>query len=112
MEHFNTLFGLVALGVGLVVGYILRQNFAKKQLNTAEAQAARLLEKAEKEVQTLTLDAKNQALQILEEAKKEENKRLEKLHSQEDRLEKREVSLRSRIKHNAEKRKLLESRAN
>ncbi len=86
----NILIGLIALGAGSLFGYIMRQNLAKKQLNTAESQAAALVEKAEKEAQTLTLDAKNQALQILEEAKKEESKRLEKIENQEERLEKKE----------------------
>lgn len=89
----NVLIGLIALGAGLLLGYVVRQNLAKKQLNTAEAQAASMLEKAEKEAQTLTLDAKNQALQILEEAKKEESKRLEKIETQEERIEKKEQQI-------------------
>ncbi len=105
----NTLISLVALGIGLLFGYLVRQYLAKKQLNTAEAQAARILDKAEKEVQTLTLDAKNQALQILEDAKKEESKRLEKLHSQEDRLEKKEQQIEEQNQGiDAEKRRLME----
>ncbi len=89
----NIIIGLLALGAGLVFGYIMRQNLAKKQLNTAEAQAANVLEKAQKEAQTLTLDAKNQAVQILEDAKKEEGKRLEKIETQEERIEKKEQVL-------------------
>ncbi len=91
------------------MGYLVRQYLAKKQLNTAEAQAASILEKAEKEVQTLTLDAKNQAIQILEDAKKEESKRFEKLHSQEDRIEKKELAIEEQNQEiDAEKRRLME----
>ena len=105
----NTLISIAALGIGLLLGYLVRQYLAKKQLNTAEAQAASILEKAEKEVQTLTLDAKNQAIQILEDAKKEESKRFEKLHSQEDRIEKKELAIEEQNQEiDAEKRRLME----
>ncbi len=103
------LMGLIALGIGLFLGYVIRQHLAKKQLNTAEAQAARILEKAEKQVETITIDAKKEALQILEEAKKEEKQRQEKLNNHEDRLEKREVQLEEQHKSvDTEKRRLLE----
>ncbi len=105
----NILIGVVTLAIGLFLGYLVRQHLAKKQLNTAEAQAATILEKATKEVQTLTLDAKNQAIQILEDAKKEESKRLEKVQNQEDRLEKKELAIEEQNQGiEAEKRRLME----
>ena len=105
----NIIVGLITLGIGLVFGYIMRQNLAKKQLNTAEAQAATMVEKAEKEAQTLTLDAKNQAVQILEDAKKEESKRLEKIETQEERIEKKEQQLEEQVQGvENEKKRLLE----
>jgi F0F1-type ATP synthase membrane subunit b/b' len=63
-------FGLLALAFGTALGYLVRQNIAKKQLSTAEGQAAKMLAEAEVQGQRIDADAKNQAVQILEEAKK------------------------------------------
>ncbi len=75
------------------MGYLIRQNIAKKQLSTAEGQAARMVEEAETKVKEMTLEAKNKAVEILENAKKEEREREEKLMGQEKRAEKREEQL-------------------
>lgn len=83
----------VALGVGVFVGYLIRQNLAKKQLSTAEGQAAKIIEEAQKKAEALSLEAKNKAVNILEEAKKSEQAREEKLGHVESRLEKREEQI-------------------
>ena len=70
---------LGALGAGTLVGYLIRQNLAKKQLSTAEGQAAKIVEEAKNKANTLTLDAKNKAVEILEEAKKNEKSREDNL---------------------------------
>ncbi len=101
--------GTVALLLGAGAGYLMRQNFAKKQLSTAEGQAAKMLEEAESKVKELTLEAKNQAVQILEEAKKKEHVREEKMLAQETRIEKREEQVEKLTQEaDAEKRKLLQ----
>lgn len=103
------LFGLAALAVGVLVGYLVRQNIAKGQLSTAEGQAAKMLEGAESKTKEIVLDAKNQAVQILEEAKKNEQAREEKLLLQEKRIEKREEQVEKLVEESeAEKRKLLQ----
>ncbi|OGI15230.1 MAG: ribonuclease Y [Candidatus Moranbacteria bacterium RIFCSPHIGHO2_01_FULL_54_31] len=79
------------LAAGAVAGYLVRQNLAKRQLSTAEGQAAKMLEEAEVAVKEITLEAKNKAVEILEEAKKNEQSREEKLLLQEQRIEKRET---------------------
>lgn len=100
---------LVGAAIGIFIGYLVRQNIAKKQLDTAEGQAAKMVEEAEKKAQTLELEAKNQALLILEEAKKEEKAREEKLRSVEGRIEKREAQVEGLHQESeAEKRRLLE----
>lgn len=96
------------LAGGSVLGYLIRQNIAKKQLSTAEGQAAKMLEEAEASVREMTLEAKNKAVEILEGAKKEERERGEKMAAQEDRLGKREEQLeRMREEADTEKKKLL-----
>ncbi|MEK7181755.1 MAG: ribonuclease Y [Patescibacteria group bacterium] len=109
--EFNIIFILLSavfLIVGSGAGYWFRQNLAKKQLSTAEGQAAKMLEKAEAESKELTLEAKNKAVEILEEAKKAERAREEKIASVEERIEKRE-SLAEKLhqENEDEKRRLL-----
>jgi len=101
--------GFIFLIAGTVLGYLVRQNLAKRQLSTAEGQAAKMLESAEVKVQEMTLEAKNKAVQILEEAKRNEQSREEKLLLQEKRIEKREEQAEREVAESeAEKRKLLQ----
>jgi len=102
---------LAALGIGIFVGYIIRQNLAKKQLSTAEGQAAKIIEEAEKKAEAVTLDAKNKAVNILEEAKKSEQAREEKLGHVESRLEKREEQIEKEAQSIEEEKKRLLGKA-
>lgn len=102
---------LAALGIGIFVGYIIRQNLAKKQLSTAEGQAAKIVEEAEKKAEAVTLDAKNKAVNILEEAKKSEQAREEKLGHIESRLEKREEQIEKEAQSVEEEKKRLLGKA-
>ncbi len=90
MTPLDILIALGALAAGAFGGYLIRQNLAKKQLSTAEGQAAKIIDEAEKKAGTLMLDAKNKAVEILEEAKKNEKAREEKIAHIESRIEKRE----------------------
>lgn len=105
MLSFIWLFGGLVAGVG--VGYLIRQNIAKRQLSTAEGQAAQIIAKAEEKQQEIILETKKKAVAILEEAKNEERARTEKLSHQENRIEKREVQIEEEAKKvAAEKEKL------
>lgn len=108
MNALTILSGLATLIIGGLVGYFMRQNIARRQLSTAEGQAAKLLEEAEKKATLLALEAKNQSLQMLEDAKKNEQTREEKFAHQESRLEKREEEIeREAKKIDEEKKRLL-----
>lgn len=98
----NLLIGIVLLGGGAVVGYFIRQNIAKKQLETAEGQAAKILSEAARKAEEAVLEAKKKSVDILEEAKKNEKEREQKLAHQESRVEKREEQL-DRKGHDLEK---------
>ncbi len=102
---------LAALGIGIFVGYLIRQNLAKKQLSTAEGQAAKIIEEAKNQSNTLTLEAKNKAVEILEVAKKNEQSREEKISHLETRLEKREEQVEKEARSIEEEKKRLLSRA-
>lgn len=107
LVYFLSATGLLVAGA--VSGYLMRQNLAKKQLSTAEGQAAKILEEAEIAVKEITLDAKNKAVEILEDAKKSEQAREEKILLQEQRIEKRvEQAEKGAEEIDAEKRRLLQ----
>lgn len=92
-----------------MLGYLVRQNLAKRQLSTAEGQAEKMMAEAEVAVKEITLEAKNKAVEILEEAKKDERSREEKLLLQEQRIEKREEQAEKGIQDiDTEKRRLMQ----
>ncbi len=102
------LLSAVFLAGGTILGYLVRQNLAKKQLSTAEGQAAKMLEEAEAKAKEVMFEAKNKAVEILEDAKKNEQTREEKVLYQEKRIEKREEQVEKLHQEaDAEKRKLL-----
>ncbi|MFZ1655220.1 MAG: ribonuclease Y [Candidatus Moraniibacteriota bacterium] len=111
MTPLNIILTLAALGIGIFVGYLIRQNLAKKQLSTAEGQAAKIIEEAKNTSNTLTLEAKNKAVEILEVAKKNEQSREEKISHLETRLEKREEQIEKEAHSIEEEKKRLLSRA-
>jgi ribonuclease Y len=111
MTPLTIILALAALGIGVLVGYLIRQYLAKKQLSTAEGQAAKIIEEAKNTSNTLTLEAKNKAVEILEGAKKNEQSREEKIGHQETRLEKREEQIEKEAQAIDDEKKRLLSRA-
>jgi ribonuclease Y len=103
--------GIIALGIGSVLGYFARQTIAKKQLTTAEGKIAKMLEETEKKVQETTLEAKNKAVAILEEARIKEKEREDQLLHAERRLEKREESADRKMEELERGREILEKKA-
>lgn len=62
---------IILAGVlGATFGYYIRQNIAKKQLDTAEGKATTLIEEAEKQSKEIILNAKDKANALFEESKK------------------------------------------
>jgi len=89
--------GLFCLVIGALLGYYTRQTIAKKQLNTAEGKASKMIEEAEKSAQEILLDSKSKAVNILEEAKKKEQERENQIMRLEERLDRREETLEKKI---------------
>ena len=83
----------LGLSFGALLGYYVRQTIAKKQLNTAEGKASKMLDEAQKESQEIILESKNKAVNILEEAKRKEQERENQIMRLEERLGKREEIL-------------------
>jgi len=84
------LVGIVALGIGAVLGYYARQSIAKKQIGTLEERIQKRISQAKKETESILSEAKQKADQILEAAKREENQRRQELLQTERFLLKRE----------------------
>ena len=103
--------GLLGLVIGAALGYVIRQSIAKKQLNTAEGKASKIVEEAEKKSQELVLESKNKAVNILEEAKAKEAEREKQIVRLEERLEKREEILDSKMLEIDRGRDMLEKKA-
>lgn len=89
----NILFSVIsvlALAIGVVVGYLWRRAVAKSRANSTEAKAEKILSEAKIKYQEHVLLAKEKAVQVMEEAKKEERKIRQDMISAQQRLERRE----------------------
>ncbi|NTU66352.1 MAG: ribonuclease Y [Candidatus Moranbacteria bacterium] len=89
--------GVLSLAIGSVSGYAIRKSIAKKQLDTAEGKAEKLVDEAEKKSKEIVLEAKNKAVGILEDTKRKEEEREKQILRTEERLEKRESVIDSKM---------------
>ena len=89
--------GLVALGIGILVGYILRKSIGEKTIGNAETKAKNLILDAENRAETvkkeLILEAKEEAHRHRNEAEKEIRERRNELQKSERRLVQKEESI-------------------
>lgn len=81
---------LIVLGGGLAAGYFFRRALARRDAETAEAKAQKIIDEAKDKYREVILDAKNKSIEFLEAAKKEETQRRRELYEIQRRLEKRE----------------------
>ncbi len=88
-----SLIGTVALIIGAVLGYFIRQGLAKKRAGTIEARLEKMTEEAKHEAKEIVIKAKDKALKVLEEAKAEQKEREQQIMRLEDRLERKEQAL-------------------
>jgi ribonuclease Y len=107
----ETIIGILSLLFGTSLGYYVRQAIARKQLDTAEGKASKIVEEAEKKAQESLIEAKSKAVNILEEAKKKEMERERQITRSEERLEKKEMALDKKMDEIERGRSLLEKKA-
>lgn len=81
---------MVALFLGVLVGYFLRKKVAAANANTLEAKAEQMLTEAKSKQQQILLEAKNQAIKVLDDAKRDEEDRRKELKQTQERLQQRE----------------------
>ena len=86
--------GILALAIGLLVGYILRKNIAEKTIGSAETKARTLVLDAENKAETIkkemTLEAKEEIHRMRSEAERDVRERRGELQRQEKRLNQKE----------------------
>lgn len=87
---------LIALVLGGVVGYFIKQYLVEKALERERAQAASIVEDANKRAKDIELQARNQALEVRQAADAEIARRRNELSREEDRLTRRREELDNR----------------
>lgn len=90
VHMFEFLVAVIACGVGVGAGYVIRKNVAQKQTDSAESKAQKILAEAKDKEKEILLQAKDKALAMIDEAKQEEQARRKELSHSQQRLEKRE----------------------
>ncbi len=89
---------LLGGGAGVALGYVIRQRIAQKKVDSAEANAERLLKDAETRGQKVLIEAKEKALRMAEESKRDDENRRKELRIIQKKLETHEIDFQTRIK--------------
>jgi ribonuclease Y len=87
----------VALILGAVIGYLIKQNQVAKEKELQAEKAGNILEEAKEKVRQMEIQARDRALDIHQKAELEINRRRNELSKEEDRLQKRREELDGRI---------------
>ncbi|PIR02530.1 MAG: ribonuclease Y [Candidatus Nealsonbacteria bacterium CG_4_9_14_0_2_um_filter_37_38] len=98
MQNFIPLLvGIIALGVGAILGYYLRQSLVKKRAGNLEKIVQEKISKAKRDSENLISEAKKKALGLVGAVKREEEDRRRQLYKTEQVLLKRENILDQKI---------------
>jgi ribonucrease Y len=89
--------GVVALGIGSVLGYYTRQSIAKKRLGTIDQKLQEKVAQAQKEYESILSQAKEKASDLLDSAKEEENQLRKRVAETEQLILKREDILNQKL---------------
>jgi ribonuclease Y len=100
----------IGLGLGTIVGYLLRRFLARKTVQGAELRAEKLVADAKTKQQEILLEAKEKAIKVIDEAKREEAARRHELQETQKRLEKREAVFDQKILDLEDKKNKLEEK--
>lgn len=87
------IYSLIALVIGVAVGYALRKAQVSKKIGSAEARVEQMLAQSQQKEKEIILEAKSKALEITEAAKKQENEFRQQIIRIEQRIEKKENDL-------------------
>jgi ribonuclease Y len=87
------LFTIIALAVGLGLGYLFRKIQLAQKMGSAEVRVERMVEEAKSKEKEILLEAKTKALEMTEAVKKQENEFRQQMIRFEQRTEKKENDL-------------------
>lgn len=88
---------ILSLLVGVFLGYVVRQVLASRKVKDAESSAEKILESAKNKEKEILLEAKTRALEMTEQAKKAEMEFRAQIVRFEERLDRREKDLDSKL---------------
>jgi len=86
----SIILGIIGVGLGGVIGYLIRKQQAQTQTNSAEALAEKRIVEAKNKEQEILLQAKEKAIKVIDDAKKDEEDRRKELRQLQQRMEQRE----------------------
>jgi len=87
----------IAIVIGIVIGYLYKQNKAEKQNLIIKDQAEQALEEAKEQARQIEIQARDQALGVLQKSETEIERRRSELTKEEDRLQKRREEMDNRL---------------
>ena len=93
----NYIIGLVAIIIGLILGYWLQRQLAIKKAANAEHKAENIIDEAKAKEKDILLKAQDKALKLIEDAKQENDARRKEITAWQNRLEKRETAFSQKI---------------
>ena len=109
---FQIIGGLAILGIGLGLGFVIRQRLLRQKWQAAEEESERLLSQAQTRAREITLAAKDEALHIREGVERENQKKRKDLQKQEEWLQRRRGELERRLDRLEEREQQLTQRQN
>ncbi len=96
-EYILLILGAASLGIGAILGYLVRQNVAKFQAGSIERTLQEKISEAKTEAERIILDAKKKALSLSSQTQKKIEEKERELTSLEKQLERRQGILDQRI---------------
>ena len=97
LAGLEVILGIIALFIGIALGYYVRKQKALSEINSAEARAQKIVNEAKAQEKETVIKAQEKALVIIEEAKREETRRYRELNEFQKRLEKRETTFSQKL---------------
>lgn len=88
---------LVALGLGLTLGYFYKQNRVEKAKREQMDEAEKFLEEAKEKARLIEIKARDQALVLHQKAEQDNDRKRAELGKEEDRLQKRREEMDNRV---------------
>ena len=112
ITNFMLVIAFFAVAAGTLLGYVIRQKIAKKQADSAEADAEKILLDAKTKAQEIVLQAKEKATEALVDVEKNAKEEKREINEEKKRLEKREEMMDKRFDDLENVKKKLEEKAN